>query len=648
MTSKQNTSPVCKGSDDNLDIADVTSAIEAWLEDNKEAPELVKIGLRAYLDLIKTFGLKAQKTRSLLAELRKSYGIDPKSERRRSGTNKPSRKKRKQTLEEEIRDSKLKARKHERNGRKQRDKIRDLEKQLKDIEEIELSEEQEAQAEKDADEFVESVQIGNRCDLDCVLPTETLIPNVSACYQEESVVCELPTEGTGDYKQAFTENRVRYDFSIQVTKLNIEVEKAKITNEDGEEVLVSASTAEIGPPRMKVTWGFLTNMSILTSQYAMPFNRFATLLTNDEVEFKGSEIAKYFQYVALRFLSIYIYLGKSCGNMDNLSGDDTSSRVLEITKNQELEKKTWTDYATIEKANEFINSQDPTKKVKLGHKIAAVFGFEHKRKDGKGSKKALNVSVVSGRTDPFDPKSTIVFYRSHIGGLGNLLESIFQYRDPDKKKVTIQADLATVNLLPEDTPWEATIAGCVSHARRRFVKHQDDSPIGESMVQLFSSLYFHEDELNLYGRNSENTNAVRGKTSKRFWEWILEDCQETVKKWSKETGLGEAARFVIKHFDKLTYYLKDPRVSMTNDLSERLLRMEDLIEDNAHFRMTLEGRFALDIMRTILQTAVASKSSVPAYLEWVLQSDPEDVEKNPQNYTPYAYLKAHPGATQDH
>lgn len=38
-----------------------------------------------------------------------------------------------------------------------------------------------------------------------------------------------------------------------------------------------------------------------------------------------------------------------------------------------------------------------------------------------------------------------------------------------------------------------------------------------------------------------------------------------------------------------------------------MLRMEKIIESNSLFRKTLKGRFSLDIMRSMLQTAVAAK-----------------------------------------
>ena len=114
------------------------------------------------------------------------------------------------------------------------------------------------------------------------------------------------------------------------------------------------------------------------------------------------------------------------------------------------------------------------------------------------------------------------------------------------------------------------------------------------------------------------------------------------KKWSKATTLGKAARYIINHYDKLTAYLDDPRLEPTNNLRERMLRTEKLIESSSMFRKTLEGRFVLDVVRTILQTAVAADVPVHAYLQSVLRAAPEEIANHPERFTPHAWAAEHP------
>lgn len=68
-----------------------------------------------------------------------------------------------------------------------------------------------------------------------------------------------------------------------------------------------------------------------------------------------------------------------------------------------------------------------------------------------------------------------------------------------------------------------------------------------------------------------------------------------------------------------------------------MLRLEKLIEGSSMFRRSLEGRFVLDIVRTVLQTAVAAGIPVHEYLVSVLRANPDDVAKTPGRFTPRAW-----------
>ena len=160
------------------------------------------------------------------------------------------------------------------------------------------------------------------------------------------------------------------------------------------------------------------------------------------------------------------------------------------------------------------------------------------------------------------------------------------------------------------------------------------------MLHLFLGLAIHEKQLDEVGRNQDNVLAVRGGDSRRIWGYIRDLADTMADKWSQATKLGTAARYIIKHFDALTAYLDDPRLEPTNNLRERMLRTEKLIESSALFRRSLEGRFVLDVVRTILQTAVAAGVPVHEYIVSVLKTSDEDLAKHPERFTPNAWAAA--------
>ena len=332
-----------------------------------------------------------------------------------------------------------------------------------------------------------------------------------------------------------------------------------------------------------------------------------------------------------------------------LSGDDTSTQVTEYKRYVKslpgdnvvtVVNPPWKDFSTPEVAEESFRRQaEPG----LGVKTSRVLGFESNRKDGSGPKNGLQTTLIWGRSDPADPRSTIVLYRSHIGGFGNLATLCLGSRDPAKKHVIIQSDLSTVNLVSDSTLTERyTIehVGCGSHARRPFAIYETDDPDScAHMLHLFKGLYLDEKGLDIVGRNELNVRAVRDIDSRKTWEQIRDLAKSLLNKWPGTTPIGTALRYIVRHFAKLTAYLDNSAIALSNDFSERMLRMENLIENNSLFRTSIEGRFALDIVRSILQTAIAAQVPLQDYVTYVMRAKPEDVEARPADFTPLAYAK---------
>ena len=55
------------------------------------------------------------------------------------------------------------------------------------------------------------------------------------------------------------------------------------------------------------------------------------------------------------------------------------------------------------------------------------------------------------------------------------------------------------------------------------------------------------------------------------------------------------------------------------------------------FRRSLEGRFVLDVVRTVLQTAVAAGVPVHEYLVSVLRASDDEIRMHPNRFTPRAW-----------
>jgi len=544
------------------------------------------------------------------------------------------------------------------------------------VEEIELSAQAQAQASKEAAELVNHLEIGRDEDPDPALQSsvETLMNSsvVSTAELQLDLDVELP-DGVDEENvvKTMSDTRVRYDFSVAVTRVELNVEKKVVVDKDGTRQIFSASTSEFGPPRYAVTWQALATLAVLIGQFAMPFNRLATMLTTAAKRFTTSSLSRMAHYVAVRLTPVYLALCDEISDSEILAGDDTSCRVVEVSSylshlskhGEKEDSPPWAGFRNTQEAEQSHEvfqqmreallqdreegyrqaKRTPLDEPSLSLLVGRELDFESQRRNGKGGKQSLNTTVVTGRSVADDPQSMIVFYRSHLGSFGNILEMLLRRRNAKARKVIVQSDLSTTNLVGDaelTRRFEIEYCGCLAHARRPFALYEDQDPDrAPYMLHLFKGLALHEHLLDCHGRKTENVVAVRTADSSATWEDILKLAKSMKSYWSKATPLGIAARYIIKHFKKLTAYLNNPRIEPTNNLRERLLRTEKLIEKSSLFRRTIEGRVVLDVLRTILQTAVAAGVPTQEYLIDVLKADPNDVSSRPEHYTPRAWAR---------
>jgi hypothetical protein len=677
--------------------------IAAWFDAHSdELPERVRSFLALHQRYLAAEHNLGKQLELAWRELRRALHLTPSSERSRGSSGSPlsavpasMKKSARQELEDEIAHSDRLASWHGELTKRHTTRLDKLKEKLAQmpteptndetthqpeetlrLEDIELSEEDRAELEANRGRLSKALLQGSGPDPALESVNETLMPEGTVLTTTE--VVSLPAEIPADLADAevvktFSEPRVRYDFSVSVRRIELDIEKKVVVDPQGKRYVIAPSTSDYGPPGYSVTWRALATLAVLVGQFALPFNRLATLISTPDKQFKASTLSRMLHYVAERLLPVYLELAAQLADAEILAGDDTSCRVLEVStylskSAAETDEPPWAPYRTPEAAQQSLRlceqaqqarrkrrengdrtaRRTPAETPSLGVTIGSTFRFESLRCNGDGPKEALHTTVLSGRSGPDDPRSLIVFYRSHLGSCGNLLEDILDNRDPKLRTVILQGDLSTTNLVKAPRLLERfdfRRVGCGSHARRPFAIYKDEDPeMCEFMLHLFLGLAIHEERLDTFGRNRDNVLAVRGTESRELWNDIRELSQMFATKWPKTSKLGNGARYIINHFDELTAYLDDPRIEMTNNLRERMLRTEKLIEKSSMFRCSLEGRFVLDVIRTVLQTAVAANVPVLDYLVSLLRSSEKTISKHPSRFTPRAWAAANHNA----
>lgn len=423
-----------------------------------------------------------------------------------------------------------------------------------------------------------------------------------------------------------SDKRTRQEFGITTKTIHLSVETVTDPRTGKS---VTASTDEIGPPNTQATWAAIANTIVAVIGYAIPINRLATMLKGSNPYFTSTRLCSYLKMSAELFAPIYTCLGEQLSDSDLLLGDDTKGRVIEINR-------------ALKNGGELGAPPEGS----LVAKISEAFGRTFAKKKGKGQKRSLNISVVIGKSEASDPRSYIFFFRAHIGTLGDLLTKMLETRSPKKKELTLVSDLATTNLASTELyqKFEITHAGCAAHARRPFWKHKDkDQRLCYWMLSAFLVLEQIEDRIDELGRTKARIERYRQRYSRKVWAIIRQRCESVMRgekiyghHWPKTSELYIACNYIVKHYEKLTAYLEDPRLPSNNNLSERVLRWDKIMEDASKFRMTEAGRLHVDILRTIVHTCSAAQIELKDYLLFIFKNR-DGIIADPTKYTPYAY-----------
>lgn len=585
-----------------------------WLKTNKESlPIAVSNTLESMLELYLGMSQSSAKSKQMLARLREAMGIVPRSERGQGDNpNKPSD----QNLELDLDKMSTEDREqYEKIKAKRAIVLKEAEsyaRELKRLRPRPKSSEQLEFALADAYEMVFSQSSSER-------KSEELKERVE----------RMKNLGTEKGLHSSFDKTKRMDLQILVTEKNYQVET--VTDpKTGKSV--RASMDDVGPAGSTMTWGAITNLIKLTVGFAIPMNRVALII--GQKEFSSAKIWRVLRMVADMLLPIYMHLAEELSETGIISGDDTKTKVLDL-------------------------SHDGTESS-LAKQIDDHLKFSWPKADGSGEKKALNVSLLIGRSQALDPRSTIRFFRTHLGSVGNLLNCLLEWRSPKAGALIFQGDLSTTNLpsLELREKFKLMLAGCGAHARRPFWRYrEDDGLLCYFMLRGFLSLSKIEGLIDARGRTKANVLRYRQRYALKIWQALRNRCllstgtqapqaRFTLRKdafapdiWPPNSELHRACMYVINHFDELTLYLDNPFLKYTNNGSERALRIEKCFLSSSKFTKTREGRAVIDILRTINATCAACGLDLADYLKYIFKNRSQ-LHKHPELFTPYAVLLA--------
>jgi hypothetical protein len=283
------------------------------------------------------------------------------------------------------------------------------------------------------------------------------------------------------------------------------------------------------------------DVSLALAKYGagLPWYRLARLQESFGVPLPESIQFERCEAVADAALPIFLYLRRLAADGEVIYSDDTRVRILSCLKeNKDL-----------------------------------------KEEDRRGTQTSGLVIEIGGRK--------IAIYANGRRHAGENIDELLKARSAELGKPIQMADALAANWSGQE---ETVEAKCLAHARRKFIDIERAFPVECGRVlDAIAEVYRVEAETEgMSAQERLERHQVRsGPVMAELREWIEEEFAE--RRTEPNSSLGQAFRYVLRHWEGLTRFLTVAGVPLDNNTAERALKRAVLLRKNALFYKNEHG-----------------------------------------------------------
>lgn len=183
------------------------------------------------------------------------------------------------------------------------------------------------------------------------------------------------------------------------------------------------------------------------------------------------------------------------------------------------------------------------------------------------------------------------------------------------------------------------LANCLAHGRRQIVEVVDSFPEEcRYVLEVLRAVYHndaltHEQNLSADARLHFHQQHSRPLLQK-LHAWM--EAQFAERRTEPNSGLGKAITYLLRHWKKLTLFLKHPGVPIDNNIVERSLKKAILNRKNALFYKTLHGAKVGDLFMSLIHTCELNGANPFDYLTELLRHA-DELRQKPSAWLPWNY-----------
>jgi transposase len=234
------------------------------------------------------------------------------------------------------------------------------------------------------------------------------------------------------------------------------------------------------------------------------------------------------------------------------------------------------------------------------------------------------------------PGRRIALYFTGCKHAGENLAEVLKLRSPDLPPIIQMCDALSRNV-PKLV--ETLVANCNAHGRRNFVKVTANFPEPcRFVLETLREVYGYDAVTREQGMSAEDRLVFHQEHSKPVMEklhtWLQAQFDEMLVE--PNSGLGNAINYLLKHWEKLTLFLRKAGVPLDNNLVERALKKAILHRKNSLFYKTRKGAQMGDLFMSLIHTCELNGANAFDYLMELLRHA-EELKRNPSEWMPWNY-----------
>jgi len=259
-------------------------------------------------------------------------------------------------------------------------------------------------------------------------------------------------------------------------------------------------------------------------------------------------------------------------------------------------------------------------------------------RDGEQPKADRTGVFTSGIISKVDGRQIALFFTG-VRHAGENLKALLLKRGRRLSSPIQMCDALSRNL-PKD--FKTILAHCLAHGRRKFVEQAEKFPPECAHILGVLAAVYKNDAI---AKRREVSPAERlrfhqgksGPAMEKLHAWM--QAQFAGKKVEPNSGLGEAIGYMLKHWEKLTLFLRQAGAPLDNNVCERALKKAILHRKNSLFYKTDAGARVGDAFMSLIHTCALNDADPFDYITQ-LQRHSKVVQEKPEQWMPWNYRHA--------